>query len=283
MLASNMGRLVARLPARVEEGTLFPQRRPAAGGRCRSAVVQLALPLCTPELRKGPRQGREGGQEGVWARQREGGAVRRQGPAGSLGPARTGRLPAAAASVLVQGGPSRGQTAGAAVQPAVGLQPSLQSGPQPAAAPPWQQPMASAAPPPAPPRRCPQCPISWPRPTCAGYWRPTATSPHSPSVGPLPPLWRPLEPLSHPAHHTPSLTHVCSESLPTTRGCWAHRGCPQGCPPPCWPSRRMQCVGGMPPVTRWVQGEGLDRGCHPRLLCSARRIGSLQGIEKLIQ
>lgn len=39
-----------------------------------------------------------------------------QGPAGSLGLARTGRVPAAAASVLVQGGPSRGQTAGAAVQ-----------------------------------------------------------------------------------------------------------------------------------------------------------------------
>ena len=115
MQASNMGRLVASLPAGVEEGTLFPQRRPAAGGRCRSAVVQAALP-CTPELRKGPRQGREGGQGGVWGRQREGGAVGRQGPAGSLGLGRTGRLPAAAASVLVQGGPSRGQTAGAAVQ-----------------------------------------------------------------------------------------------------------------------------------------------------------------------
>ena len=115
MQASKMARLVASLPAGVEEGTLFPQRRPAAGGRCRSAVVQPALP-CTPELRKGPRQGREGGQGGVWGRQREGGAVGRQGPAGSLGLARTGRLPAAAASVLVQGGPSRGQTAGAAVQ-----------------------------------------------------------------------------------------------------------------------------------------------------------------------
>ena len=165
MQASKMARLVASLPAGVEEGTLFPQRRPAAGGRCRSAVVQPALP-CTPELRKGPRQGREGGQGGVWGRQREGGAVGRQGPAGSLGLARTGRLPAAAASVLVQGGPSRGQTAGAAVQPAVGLQPSLQSGPgQPAATPPWQPLMASAAPQPAPPRSCPLCPISLQPPT----------------------------------------------------------------------------------------------------------------------
>ena len=91
MQASKMARLVASLPAGVEEGTLFRQRRPAAGGRCRSAVVQPALP-CTPELRKGPRQGREGGQGGVWGRQREGGAVGRQGPAGSLGLARTGRL-----------------------------------------------------------------------------------------------------------------------------------------------------------------------------------------------
>ena len=165
MQASKMARLVASLPAGVEEGTLFPQRRPAAGGRCRSAVVQPALP-CTPELRKGPRQGREGGQGGVWGRQREGGAVGRQGPAGSLGLARTGRLPAAAASVLVQGGPSRGQTAGAAVQPAVGLQPSLQSGPgQPAATPPWQPLMASAAPQPAPLRSCPLCPISLQPPT----------------------------------------------------------------------------------------------------------------------
>ena len=280
MQASKMARLVASLPAGVE-GTLFPQRRPAAGGRCRSAVVQPALP-CTPELRKGLRQGREGGQGGVWGRQREGGAVGRQGPAGSLGLARTGRLPAAAASVLVQGGPSRGQTAGAAVQPAVGLQPSLQSGPQPSAAP-WQQPMASAAPPPALPRSCPPCPISWPRPTCAGYWRRTGTSPHLPSVGPRPPPWRPPAPPSPPAHHTPSLTHVCSESLPTTHGCWARRGCPQGCPLPCWPSPRMQCVGGTPPVTRWLQGEGLDKGSRPPPRCSARRIGSHQGIEKLVQ
>ena len=148
-------------------GTLF-----SGGGLQRAAVQECSTGAgCTaPPAPQSCAKGRGwmGGEGagGVWGRQREGGAVGRQGPAGSLGLARTGRLPAAAASVLVQGGPSRGQTAGAAVQPAVGLQPSLQSGPgQPAATPPWQPLMASAAPQPAPPRSCPLCPISLQPPT----------------------------------------------------------------------------------------------------------------------
>ena len=228
MQAGNMGRLVASLPAGVEEGTLFPQRRPAAGGRCSGA----AAPQSCAKGRGREGRGAGGSLGTTKGRRRSGRCTGDRGLQGDpdqpgqrvcpgcwcIGPAaRAEDCRPPCCSLGLQPSLQLRAEAGAAVS-AVGLQP-------------WQQTRSQQTRSQARPTRA--CPISWLRPTCGDCWRPTATWPRSPSVGPRPPPWRPLAPPSPPAHHTPSLTHVCSESLPTTHGCWGRRGCPQGCPLPC--------------------------------------------------
>ena len=96
MQASNMGRLVASLPAGVEEGTLFP---PGGLQRAGGAVVQLH-----PRAAQRAAAGREGGQGGVWGRQREGGAV---GGALETGACRETQTSQDSASVLGAGASGR--------------------------------------------------------------------------------------------------------------------------------------------------------------------------------